>query len=705
MKKRILVYSSFLLLILWGSKDLWLNETSPIPGLTADQIKAVFDTASGDRALNDIRHLVLHHRWFVSDGYHEAAEYVQQKAREIGLADIGIEKFPADGEIYYSTEKSIPKWTVRSAELNLLSPIRKRLVSWEENPITLASYSRSAHDTTELVDVGEGTSPDDYTGKDVKGKLVLASCPQAGGRIELAHKLAVLERGAAGVISYRSYYLDDFPDLIAWDHIWTHELDGRQSTYGFCVSKRMGRELRRLLLEGKEVVLQAKVDADISPGHFEVVTGSIPGTDLSDQEIWFIAHLDHCLPSANDNASGSAAILETARTLTRLIEKGSLPRPRRTIRFFWVPEISGTYAYIAHHLENTGRAVAVINMDMVGENQEICGSTFRITKTPGSTPSFFNDLLDQFLEFMKSHPPRTNREMTDPLSSTSFMGTREPWRAEIIPYSGGSDHYVFMGGVINVPATMFGSSPDYFYHSSGDTSDKADPTQLKRAVILGTLAAASLANLNTESVGRLLDTIFAMSLQRADKALAKAMEMLESSRLRGDDLEEALNVPRWFLQKEMRTLKSVLSLLPGDKRIEAAVDHLLKELKNRSGRTQSFLEARFADLCRDRGIRPGLSQVSEEDRQAGKIKPVRKPEFFGPISSEYVAANLQATGQVFESRLTGLQRFLTGALMDGRRSILEIRNAVSAETAPVAILDMMEYIQILETCGLVVLER
>ena len=37
------------------------------------------------------------------------------------------------------------------------------------------------------------------------------------------------------------------------------------------------------------------------------------GTDLSDQEIWFIAHLDHCQPSANDNASGSAAILETAR--------------------------------------------------------------------------------------------------------------------------------------------------------------------------------------------------------------------------------------------------------------------------------------------------------------------------------------------------------------------------------------------------------
>ncbi|MCK4337824.1 MAG: hypothetical protein KAX11_07755, partial [Candidatus Aminicenantes bacterium] len=247
---------SFILLFisLTISNVIIAKSNRPVPGLSLKQIKEIINTASGERALNHIRHLTLHHRWFVSDGYHEAALYIQKKAKEIGLLDVKIEKFLADGNIFYSTSKSLPKWTVRSAELSLVSPVKKHLVSWEENPISLASYSRSANVTAELVDVGEGTHPSDYDAKDVNGKLVLASSPQGGGRIDLVHRLAVLERGAAGVISYRSYHLDDFPDLITWDHINTRKLNGKLSTFGFCISKRMGWELQRLLQKGEKFV-------------------------------------------------------------------------------------------------------------------------------------------------------------------------------------------------------------------------------------------------------------------------------------------------------------------------------------------------------------------------------------------------------------------------------------------------------------------
>jgi len=210
-------------------------DSRPLPGLSLKQAQAIIDASSGDPPLNHIRRLSLRHRWFVSDGYMEAAEYVSVQAEAAGLRDVRIEKFPSDGKIYYSTDKSLPAWNVKSAVLRMVSPAAKRLVSWEENPIVLASNSRSADVEAELIDVGEGVHASDYEGKQVRDKLVLASSPQEKGRIETVHRLAVLERGAAGVISYRSYYVDDFPDLITWDHLWTLELHGRQRSLSVSV--------------------------------------------------------------------------------------------------------------------------------------------------------------------------------------------------------------------------------------------------------------------------------------------------------------------------------------------------------------------------------------------------------------------------------------------------------------------------------------
>jgi len=679
---------------------LHAQSPGPIPGLTPDQIKVLIDTASGEHALTHIKHLALHHRWFVSDGYHKAALYIQKRAEEYGLGNVHIETFPADGKILYSTDKSYPKWTVRSARLRLVSPNQKHLVSWAENPITLASYSRTANVTAELVDVGKGVKPSDYEGKDVRGKLVLASSPQGEGRIDLVHRLAVLERGAAGVISYRGYDPDAFPELITWDHIFTHELGGKQSTFGFCVSKRMGWELQRLLREGEKVVLHAEVDAEISAGEYEIVKARIPGTDLADQEIWFIAHLDHCLPSANDNASGSAAILETARTLKSLIDSRALPTPRRTIRFFWVPEICGTYAYIAEHMEEAKKAVAVINMDMVGEHQSKCGSIHTVTQTPDSTASYFNDILAFNLEFLQSHQYRPGKELTDPFLVVSLTGSREIWNARITPYSGGSDHYVFMGGVINIPATMFGSWPDYYYHSSGDTPDKSDPTQLKRSVVLGAMVAFSVANMDTQEGLKLIGQMYPRALGRLGEANEKARNMLQASSLTGKDAKEALNIIHWAGQREEEAFQSLSRLLPDDTKISEAIKGNSKKMRAVVKSSKQDIKDTYAELCRTKGKNPEPLKLSEEEKSAQKLTPVRNPAYPGPISGDYLQANIQDRSPL-NFPFTGLQFFEIAAFMDGRKSVLDIRNAVSAECGPVAIKDVLSFLRLLETIDLI----
>jgi len=694
------VLSILICLFLFITNPISIQGDQSVPGLTLDQIKSIIDTASGELALTHVRQLALHHRWFVSDGYHEAALYVQRKAVEYGLADIHIETFPADGKIFYSTDRSYPKWTVRSARLRLVSPTSKHLVSWAENPITLATYSRTADVTAELVDVGKGVKPSDYEGKNVKGKLVLASSPQGEGRIELVHRLAVLERGAAGVISYRGYNPDAFPELITWDHIFTHELNGVQSTFGFCVSKRMGWEFQRLLSEGEKVVLHAEVDAEISDGEYEIVKASIPGTDLNNQEIWFIAHLDHHLPAANDNASGSAAILETARTLRALIDSGALPAPRRTIRFFWVPEICGTYAYVANHLEETQRAVAVINMDMVGEHQTKCGSIYQIAQTPDSMPSYLNDILAFNLEFLKSKDYRPGKELTDPYLVVSLTGSRVLWNARITPYSGGSDHIVFLGGVVNVPATQFGNWPDHYYHSSGDTPDKTDPTTLKRSVVLGSMVASTVANLDTQSGLSLISQIHSRALKRMGGVNERARNMLLRSELAGEDLKEAVNTIHWAGKKEEATLRSLSNLLPTDKKISSAIKNNVEEISQFSESQKHLLNEYYKELCRIQGKPVKGIQFTQEEKSATRLIPVRNAAYPGPISSDYLEAKITSLKDL-NFPFTGLQFFEIAAFIDGQKSVLDIRNAVSAECGPVDVGDVLAFLKLLEKIDLI----
>ena len=79
-------------------------------------------------------------------------------------------------------------------------------------PAGSADNSRTTHVSAELVDVGEGLVAKDYEGKDVKGKVVLASASAAA-----VHRVAVWERGALGVIAYQTNRPEHFdaPEQVA----------------------------------------------------------------------------------------------------------------------------------------------------------------------------------------------------------------------------------------------------------------------------------------------------------------------------------------------------------------------------------------------------------------------------------------------------------------------------------------------------------
>ena len=116
--------------------------------------------------------------------------------------------------------------------------------------------------------------------------------------------------------------------------------------------------------------MHAVVRAGREPGAYDIATATIPGSDLRSEEIVFSCHLDHPRPGANDNASGCAAILEVARTLSKLVAEKRIAPPRRTIRFVWPPEVEGTLALLNGRPELASRIKAAVHLDMVGGGPE-----------------------------------------------------------------------------------------------------------------------------------------------------------------------------------------------------------------------------------------------------------------------------------------------------------------------------------------------
>src|SRR3989475_2482092 len=191
-------------------------EAQKPPLLPEKDVAALENELSGETAKRNLEGIARFHRQRGSRGFHEAAELVAERLRAYGLSDVAILQFPADGKIFYGTQRSRPAWDAESARLWEMKakPVQyksevtggaefrvdftyEKLASYEAEPVVLAEDSESADVTTDLADVGEGTKESDYAGKDVKGKIVLVSA-QPGA----VQDLAVGEFWAVGVGSY-----------------------------------------------------------------------------------------------------------------------------------------------------------------------------------------------------------------------------------------------------------------------------------------------------------------------------------------------------------------------------------------------------------------------------------------------------------------------------------------------------------------------
>src|SRR5271154_1551706 len=106
------------------------------PLLQEKDVAALANELSGETAKRNLEVIATFHRQRGSKGFHSAAELVEERARAYGLSDVAILEFPADGKIFYGTQRSRPAWDAEVGELEI-SEVR-RIVRCGNNPKDIA---------------------------------------------------------------------------------------------------------------------------------------------------------------------------------------------------------------------------------------------------------------------------------------------------------------------------------------------------------------------------------------------------------------------------------------------------------------------------------------------------------------------------------------------------------------------------------------
>jgi hypothetical protein len=687
------IHRAFWFVVAFGVFPSAAQATEPPPLLPEPVARAIASEVSGTAAKRNLQDLTLFHRMRGSRGFRAAAERVRDRAKEYGLSEVEILELPADGKVFYGTQRSRPAWDADFAELWEQREAggrwmdAERIASWEARPIGLAEDSAAGEATAGLVDVGAGTGEADYLGKnqgkDVRGRLVLASA-QPGA----VYPLAVDRFGAAGIVSYAQnqvtgWWKED-ETLVRWGHLDTFPAP---KTFAFMVSLKQARAWQERLAAKGTVRLRASVRAGQHPGAYNVVTGVIPGADRT-REVVLSCHLDHQRPGANDNASGCATILEVARTLAKLVREGRLPAPRRTVRFVWPPEIEGTTALLNARPELAARALAVIHMDMVGGDAEITKAVFHVTRSPKSLPTFVNDVGAAFGRFVNEQSYALAATGEAPYPLVDPEGSKRALQAEFVDFTEGSDHQVWSEGSWRVPAIYLNDWPDRYIHTHADGVANIDSTKLLRAAFLGAASAWYLAGLDGSQVPALWEVVRRGGLERTAEALAR------SDRLRrAGEPAEADNLLRFHLAQEAAIVDSIgrFAGLPPVVRQDA--DAFLAGLKNLIHLPISTVSTRRAETD------PIYRRASDPK---GAMGGFGYDYFQDHIAKQGIAAPalLQRTGLWGAG---GDYAYEALNLVDGRRTVREVRDALAAIYGPLPLAEVAEYLGDLETIG--VLQR
>lgn len=673
------------------------NYTNPFNHLLLDEhiYDLIVGESSGDRAFNYMMDIAPYER----DRSHEdyagnffESDYVVNKLKSFGISNAKVE----------IVGKSTT-WDGVSGSLWEVSPKTAKIADYADLAAHLAQGSADADVTAELVWVGDGEDKD-FEGLDCNGKIIVTGAN--------ASRAFAKAKGAVGAISF--YSPRPLRDPIQIPNASFRSPDGK----GFCfnIAPRDGYELRDRLVRGEKITVHAEVKATKEETNNEVPTCVIEGTDPNAGEMIFMAHLweGYVKLGANDNISGAVVLMEVARTLQTLIDNGKIERPKRSVRFIWVNEFSGTYPWVMQNMDIVRKTLCGVNLDMVGLWVSKDGSYLCSHRTLMGNPHYINDVQESFCHYMSA----TNKStvMTGVGRPTalkpvySATGSRDPFYYSISFHYGASDHEVFNDWGIQVPTSFFNTWPDSYYHTSGDRPAVCDPTQLHRMAVIGTSMAYTVANADAKGAMSIASEVAANAGKRMGVKMGDDLSVLAKSN--ADTFMAAYKKARFnqdaILSNEKATVKSVLELAPDNADLATYVNSICASLDAKSATYAKEIDAAAKAIATQVGVTlPKTIVLTDLEKKASKIYPktTSKVKEIGSGVQRTVSQDLLKAHGLLNERGRSVVTHtddIAKLTVEGVNSVLDIHKMQVAQFSDAATLEqVMDYLEVLKEAGLV----
>lgn len=282
------------------------------------------------------------------------------------------------------------------------------------------------------------------------------------------------------------------PNAIPWVYI-TNDL--AQKFFPETMEPELNKALRKISRGKKSVNISSstsaivKLSAETDKMRGQNIIGYIEGTEKKNESVFITAHYDHLgvrdsllHPGADDNASGTSAVMELARVFQQAAADGH--RPLRNIYFMLVSGeekgLLGSKYFVKRPPVPLDEIVVDLNIDMIGRTDPKHDSL--------NDPNYVyiigsNKLSTELHEISE----RVNDSITKLHLDYEYNKPGDPNR-----FYFRSDHYNFAKN--NIPVIFYFNGTHSDYHQPGDTADKINTKLLARRARLVFLTAWEVAN-------------------------------------------------------------------------------------------------------------------------------------------------------------------------------------------------------------------
>ncbi|MDX2246489.1 MAG: M28 family peptidase [Bacteroidia bacterium] len=472
------------LIVVWG---VWI-----LPSVAQVPNPAVFGQTITRHELSEALQILaaadMEGREAGSPGQKKAAAYISDQFHKMGLKPVVSDS--GGGKSYYQ-----PLVLSRSKILTARVRRNSQKLTHLKEMICLNGNTYGNEVKVPLVFVQKG-NPEDYTGLDVKGKAVLM-VDYAEDAIE--KKEYALEQGAVAFFAVTTRTASQFNRQMKLFSFYLSRPKVELKESGkpfptFMISPEYAAVLLNVaegefqtLSRGHSSEVQYKVEVEETFLSTENVVGIVEGTDKKEEVIVITAHYDHIgkqgekiYYGADDNASGTVALLEIAEAFAEAAKQGV--RPRRSVLFIALTAeekgLLGSDYYTQNPLFPLEKTVTNLNMDMVGHLDQNHTQNPRFVSVVGS------DWLSS--ELHEIHETANQKYVQLELD----YRFNSPTHPEMFYYR--SDQYNF--AKFGIPVIFYTSADHEDYHKPTDTVDKIKFERIEGVAQLIFYTAWEIAN-------------------------------------------------------------------------------------------------------------------------------------------------------------------------------------------------------------------